>query len=63
MIILSIPAILAIVLGLLIISEGYSFTTRPMARSLSKLELRSRYRRELKATVRLKNLTGCEARL
>ena len=65
MIILSIPAILAIVLGLLIIAEGYSFTTRPMALGLSKSQLRRRYRQHyaqsLPATIKMKALLA-EAR-
>jgi hypothetical protein len=57
MIVLAIPAILAVVLGLCILAEMYSFTTRPMARSLSKSELRRRYKKTLPATRKLRQLT------
>lgn len=61
MILLFIPAILAILLALVIVYETYSFATRPMARGLSRSELKRRYRRELKAkplpsTIKMKAL-------
>lgn len=57
MILLSIPALFALFMLLVILLEGYSFTTRPMARGLSKSELRRRYRRELRVTTKLRALT------
>ena len=65
MILLSIPALFALFMLLVILLEGYSFTTRPMARGLSKAELRRKYRRHyakpLPSTVKMKALLA-EAR-
>ena len=45
MILLIIPISFALFMLLVILLEGHSFRTRPMARALSKSELRRLYRR------------------